>query len=64
MSKGRWEPRETPTEYRSRAPLSDALLDVVAAQQRLTTTLGVLTELLRRAETQTKAARSDQDQAA
>ena len=51
MSRGRWEERDTPTEYRARAPLADALLDLVAAQHTLMQRVGALSEQIRALET-------------
>jgi hypothetical protein len=51
MSTGKWRPRQAPTEYRARAPLSDRLLDVVAQQIALNQQVGAISEEVRRLET-------------
>jgi hypothetical protein len=51
MSRQKWAPRQVPTEYRSRAPLSDRLLDIVAQQIGLNQQVGAISEEVRRLET-------------
>jgi hypothetical protein len=63
MSTRKWAPRQAPTEYRSRAPLSERLLDVVAQQITLNQQVGAISEEVRRLETR-KAARDGNPEAA
>jgi hypothetical protein len=62
MSTGKWRPRQAPTEYKARAPLSDRLLDVVARQITLNQQVGAISEEVRRLETR-KPPRSDPEAA-
>jgi hypothetical protein len=63
MSRNKWAPRQVPTEYRSRAPLSERLLDIVAQQITLNQQVGAISEEVRRLETR-KAARDGNPEAA
>jgi hypothetical protein len=63
MSRGKWAPRQVPTEYRSRAQLADRLLDIVAQQHTLNQQVGAISEEVRRLETR-KAARDGNPEAA
>ncbi len=51
MSRGKWSPRDQPAEYRERAPLHAALMDMVAASNAYTHALAHFAELIYQAET-------------